>query len=140
MLPLFSVLCALPQVLFAMAVIREGRNYIRRLRKRTKDATDEVKKLKLKPLFKIRGRLLNQEGFHALHEFGAWAIYRESVEAAKAERRKAACRLLGRLISGRGRRAVATRFVRWQMAAGTVSAAAVDATADAKDGADRVAG
>ena len=103
-------------------------------------ATDEVKKLKLKPLIRIRGWLLKQEGFRAVHDFRAWQIYREYGKAAKAERRKASCRLLGRLVSGRGKRAVATRFVRWQGAAATVSAAAVDAAADAKDGEDRVAG
>lgn len=127
-------------MLFVMAVIREGRNYIRRLKKRAKEAADEVKKLKLKPLIKIRGRLLKQEGFRAVHNFGAWQIYREYVKATKAERKKASCRLLGRLVSGRGKRAVATSFVRWQGASATVSAGAVDAAADAKGGEDKVAG
>ena len=126
------------QALFVLAVIREGWNYIRRLKKRAKEATDEVMKLKLKPLLRIRGRLLNQEGFHALHQRGAWAIYRESVKAANAERKKAACRMLGWLVCRRSRRAVAMCFVRWQGAGATVDAVA--SKDDAYDGKDRVAG
>lgn len=104
------------------------------------EANKEAKNIKLKRLANIRARVRKKEGFYALHDHGAWAIYRESVEAAKEERRQASCRLLGGLVSGRSERTVATSFVRWQgaTAAATVSAAA--AAVDATDGKDRVAG
>lgn len=55
----------------------------------------ETEKIKHKQIVKFRARFLKQKGFHALHDFGAWASYRESVKAAKAERHKASFRLLG---------------------------------------------
>ena len=141
LLPLFPS-CMPRQVIFMLVLIRQCWVFVRKLQKRAKVANDELKKIKLKQLFKIRGRLLKKEGMDALHVFGAWAIYRDSVKAAKAERQKAGCRLLGVLVSGRRKRAMATRFVRWQGAASTMSTGvdAASSEADTTDEEDKIAG
>ena len=141
LLPLFPS-CMPRQVIFMLVLIRQCWVFVRKLQKRAKVANDELKKIKLKQLFKIRGRLLKKEGVDALHVFGAWAIYRDSVKAAKAERQKAGCRLLGVLVSGRRKRAMATRFVRWQGAASTMSTGvdAASSEADTTDEEDKIAG
>ena len=130
------------QVIFMLVLIRQCWVFVRKLQKRAKVANDELKKIKLKQLFKIRGRLLKKEGMDALHVFGAWAIYRDSVKAAKTERQKAGCRLLRVLVSGRRKRAMATRFVRWQGAASTMSTGvdAASSEADTTDEEDKIAG
>lgn len=75
-------------------------------------AVEEVAKIKLKQVFKIRARLLKQEVLHAPHEFGA-SLYRESVEVAtqnlNAGRPAASCLVGG--VSGRSKRAMATSFL-----------------------------
>ncbi|CAM9358122.1 unnamed protein product [Laminaria digitata] len=123
--------------LLVVAVVKELWAYKVKVEQKIQESQDEAKKIKLRQLFKIRGRRLKQEGLYALHDFGAWAIYEESVKAAKAEKKKESCRVLGGLVSGRSKRAMATCFERWQ------GAAAVDAAsseADANDGEDKTAG
>ena len=106
--------CVPRQVMLVITVVKELWTFVLNNEFIAEEAEKEAKKIKLMRLCQIRGRLLKQEGFYALHGFGAWAIYRESIEATKAERQKASCRLLGRFVSGRSKRAMATRFVRWQ--------------------------
>eukprot|EP00904_Undaria_pinnatifida_P007221 jgi/Undpi1/3629/HiC_scaffold_16.g06999.m1 len=111
----------------------------RQTKKHLKKARNEVRRIKLNRLFKIRGRLLKHEGFYALHNFSAWAIYRASVEEANAQRKNASCKRLGRFFSVREKRAVAVRLVRWRMAAATMSAVADKASSEgaATDGEDK---
>ena len=130
------------QLLLVVALAKEVWIYKWNVEEKERMDMDEAKRIKIMQLFKIRGRLLKKEGMHAFHNFGAWAIYHDSVKAAKAERQKVGCRLLGGLVSGRSKRAMATRFVRWKGAAAATSAAVDPAPskADANEGEDEIAG
>ena len=66
LLPLFPS-CVPRQVIFVLVLIRQCWVFVCKLQKRAKVANDEFKKIKLKQLFKIRGRLLKKEGMDALH-------------------------------------------------------------------------
>ena len=76
------------QLLLVVALAKEVWIYKWNVEEKEKMDMDEVKRIKIMQLFKIRGRLLKKEGMHAFHNFGAWAIYHDSVKAAKAERQK----------------------------------------------------
>lgn len=91
-------------------------------------ANEEVKRIQLKQLVTIHARVLRHEWLHALQDLGAWAMYNYSAKANQNQAQK------GKLLAARGvrlrekkkKRAMVTRFVRWQVAQATMSAAVTE--------------
>lgn len=99
--------------------------HARQVREHAKAARKELNRLRINQLSNIRRRLVKWKGLQTWKENDAWLIYHDSVKAANAERQKETCRILGRLISGRVRRATAVRFMRWKVAAAAAARSAV---------------
>lgn len=111
---------------------RAARAHMIEQEKRVQGARDEASKVMLRKLFNIRARLAKQGGLYALHRFVASVAYDGSTKATTAECWRLSWRLLGGLVSGRRKRAMATRFVRGKGAAATISAVIDAASSEAR--------
>lgn len=147
---IFFLFCVPRQVMFLLLIsyaygkytefaCRAAGAHIRRMKEHAKAAREEVMRFRLNQLFKMRGRLLKKKGLCTWKANDAWSIHHE---AANADRTKEACRILGRLVSDRARRAMAIRFMRLKVAAAAMSAVidAASSEGDAKDGKGKGAG